>query len=292
MKFGAIEAGGTKFVLSVGDEYGNVENRISFPTTTPEETLDKVIEYFKDKNVIAIGAGFFGPIDPDLNSPTYGYVTTTPKEGWSNFNVVEKLNKALKVPIGFDTDVNLAALGEYSYGSSKGLDSVLYLTIGTGIGGGAIVEGKLLHGLLHPEMGHVKLVKHPKDNYGGKCPYHQTCFEGLASGPAIEDRWNKRAYDIEESHFAWELEAYYIAQALCNYILVLSPKKIILGGGVMHQLQLFPLIHKNVQEMLNGYVSKEELTTNKIKDYIIPPSLNDNAGVSGALALAKSLIKL
>lgn len=292
MKLGTIEGGGTKFVVGVGDENGNIFERESFPTTTPEETMKKTIEFFKDKGVEAIGFGSFGPIDPDKTSPTYGSVTTTPKPGWSNHNVVKDLEEAFPgVPVGFDTDVNSACLGEVEFGAAKGLNSALYLTIGTGAGGGAVVEGNLVHGLLHPEMGHMKLITRPEDTYKGKCPYHGTCFEGLAAGPAIEERWGKSAKELPVDHPAWDLEAYYIAQALCIYILTISPKKIILGGGVMHQKQLFPMIHKYVQEMLNGYVAKEEITTDKIKDYIVYPGLADNAGFCGGLALAKQALK-
>ena len=290
MKLGAIEAGGTKFVVSIGDENGKVLERASYPTTTPEETMNLVFSFFDGKEIDAIGVGSFGPIDPDINSKTYGYITTTPKPGWTNFNIMGALKQRYDIPLGFDTDVNGAALGEAIYGAAKGLDSALYLTIGTGIGGGAVVEGKLLHGLLHPEMGHMKLSVREDDQYIGKCPFHSTCFEGLAAGPAIEARWGKKAYELEETHPAWDLEAYYIAQALCVYILTLSPKKIILGGGVMHQLQLFPMIRNYVQTMLNGYIQKDEITTDLIKDYIVSPGLGDNAGVCGAFALAKQAI--
>lgn len=287
MRLGAIEAGGTKFVVAVGDENGQVMDRASFPTTKPEETVKNVIEYFKDKGVEAIGLGCFGPIDPDKKSKTYGYITTTPKPGWANYNIVGALQEAFpQTPIGFDTDVNGACLGEAYFGAAQGLDSALYLTIGTGVGGGAIVEGHLVHGLLHPEMGHMKLVVREDDHYKGKCPYHGTCFEGLAAGPAIEERWGIKGSELGEDHPAWDLEAYYIAQALSIYVLTLSPKKIILGGGVMHQKQLFPMIHKYTQEMLNGYIQKEEITKN-IQDYIVYPGLGDNAGICGALALAK-----
>ena len=193
--------------------------------------------------------------------------------------------------MAFDTDVNGAALGEATFGVAKGLDSALYLTIGTGIGGGAVVGGKLVHGLLHPEMGHMKMIVREDDKYSGKCPFHGTCFEGLAAGPAIEARWGVKGSELPEDHPAWDLEAYYIGQAMANYILTLSPKKIILGGGVMHQKQLFPMIHKYTQEFLNGYIQKEEVTTDKIKDYIVYPELGDNAGVVGALALAMSVVK-
>lgn len=288
MKLGGIEAGGTKFVVSVGDENGNIIERESFPTTSPDETMENTIKFFKDKDVEAIGLACFGPIDPDLKSEGYGYITTTPKPGWSNYNIVGVLQEAFPdTPIGFDTDVNGAALGEVYFGAAKGLDSALYLTIGTGIGGGAIVEGKLVHGLLHPEMGHMKLEVREDDPYKGHCPYHDTCFEGMAAGPAIEERWGKKGYELPEDHPAWDLEAWYIAQALAIYVLTLSPKKIILGGGVMHQSQLFPMIHKYLQERLNGYIQKDEITTEKIEDYIVSPGLGDNAGSCGALALAQ-----
>ena len=292
MKLGAIEAGGTKFVVAVGDEFGNVLERDSFPTTTPEETVQGIFKFFDGKDIDALGLGCFGPIDPDKNSPTYGYITTTPKPGWANYNIVGALQEHYPgLPIGFDTDVNGACLGEVYFGSAKGLDSALYLTIGTGIGGGAYVEGKLLHGMLHPEMGHMKLTVREDDTYAGKCPFHGTCFEGLCAGPAVEERWGMKGKDIPVDHPAWDLEAWYIAQALAIYVLTLSPKKIILGGGIMHQSQLFPLIDKYLVERLNGYIQKDEITTDKIKDYIVWPELGDNAGVCGALALAKAALE-
>ncbi len=289
MRLGAIEAGGTKFVLAIGDENGKILERVSIPTTTPDETLEKIFAYFDDKNLDAIGIGCFGPIDPDKNSKTYGYITTTPKPGWANFDIVSPFIERYNIPVGFDTDVNVAALGELYYGAAKELDSCLYLTIGTGIGGGAVVEGNLLHGMLHPEMGHMYLKRHPQDNFTGLCPFHGDCFEGLASGPAIEKRWGKKAYELGENHLAWDMEAYYIAQAVSVYILTLSPKKIILGGGVMHQKQLFPLIHKYVKELLNGYIHKPEVLKD-IENYIVYPGLEDNSGCVGCLALAKSLL--
>ena len=292
MKLGAIEAGGTKFVVAIGNEKGEVLERGQFPTTTPEETVENIFKFFDGKDVDAIGLGCFGPIDPDKNSKTYGYITTTPKPGWANYNIVGALQAHYpNMPIGFDTDVNGACLGEVYFGSAKGLDSALYLTIGTGIGGGAYVEGKLLHGLLHPEMGHMYLTQREDDTYKGKCPFHGTCFEGLAAGPAIEERWGKPGKELEDDHPAWDLEAWYIAQALAIYVLTLSPKKIILGGGVMHKSQLFPMIAKYLQERLNGYIQKDEITTDLIKDYIVWPELGDNAGVCGALALAKMALE-
>lgn len=286
MKLGAIEAGGTKFVVAIGDENGNVEKRASFPTTTPEETMAEVYHFFDNTDIDALGIGTFGPIDPDKNSPTYGYITTTPKPFWANYNMLGDLKKRYNIPMGFDTDVNGAALGELQFGVARGLDSCLYLTFGTGVGGGAIVEGKLVHGLLHPEMGHIKLIRHPNDTYQGHCPYHHDCLEGLAAGPAIEERWGKKGIELPSDHEAWDMEAYYIGQALATFILTLSPKKIILGGGVMKQRQLFPMIRRYTLEFLNGYIQKDELISH-IDEYIVWPGLEDNAGICGALALAK-----
>ena len=284
MKIAAIEAGGTKFVLAIGDENGNVLVKQSIPTTTPEETFKGMFEFFDQYEFDAVGIGTFGPIDPDESSPTYGYITKTPKPGWSDCDFVGPFKERYHVPVAFDTDVNGAALGEATYGAAKGLSSCLYLTIGTGIGGGAIVEGKLVHGLLHPEMGHIKLIPHPNETYKGCCPFHDYCFEGLASGPAIEKRFNTKAYDLPKDHIAWEMEGYYIGQALAIYILTLSPKKIILGGGVMHQEQIFPYIYQTVKDTLNGYVQKKEILED-IENYIVLPGCGDEAGIKGAIAL-------
>lgn len=287
MRIGAIEAGGTKFVVCVGDEKGNVFERQTFPTLSPEETMESLFTFFDGQEIEAFGLGCFGPIDLNLNSETYGFITTTPKPGWNNFNIVGAIKERYSVPVGFDTDVNGAALGESQLGSSNGLDNVLYLTIGTGIGGGAVVEGKLVHGMLHPEMGHFYLQKREDDHYQGNCPYHKSCLEGLASGVAIEKRWGIKASELPKDHPAWDLEAYYLAQAIVTYITVLSPEKIILGGGVMHQTQLFPLIHHHVLTLLNGYIQTKQLTPETIQDYIVAPSLNDDSGLKGALMLGK-----
>ncbi|HEY2494725.1 MAG TPA: ROK family protein [Paenibacillus sp.] len=283
---GAIEAGGTKFVCGIGTEGGKVEERISFPTTTPAETMAKVDSFFEGKGVQAIGVGSFGPIDPVKGSATYGYITTTPKPHWSQYDIVGHLSSQFNVPIGFDTDVNGAALGEHLWGAGQGKDSCLYITVGTGIGAGIVVNGELIHGLSHPEMGHILVRRHPEDSYEGFCPYHGDCLEGLAAGPAISKRWGVPAVELSADHPAWQMEAYYLAQALMNYILIVSPEKIIMGGGVMKQPQLFPLIHKELKSLLNGYVQHSALNDN-IEQYIVSPQLGDNAGLCGALALAK-----
>lgn len=283
---GAIEAGGTKFVCAVGDHLGNITDRVQIPTTVPEETMKEVMAFFQKYPVEAIGIGSFGPIDVNTESPTYGYITSTPKTAWRDFPFVQTLKEAFPVPVGFNTDVNAAALGEATLGAAKGLDSCLYITVGTGIGAGAIVEGKLLQGLSHPEMGHILVRRHPADTYKGKCPYHHDCLEGLAAGPGIEERWGEKGVGLAERTEVWDLEGYYIAQALMQYILILSPKKIILGGGVMNQEQVFPFIYKHLTELVNEYVALPELSS-----YIVRPGLGENAGITGSLLLAHQALQ-
>lgn len=289
MLIGAIEAGGTKFVLGIGNEKGEILERLSIPTEAPEITMPKVIDFFKNKDIKAIGVGSFGPIDPNPSSNTYGYITTTPKLKWSNYNIIGELKKHFNMPIAFDTDVNGAALGEIKWGIAQNLKSAVYITVGTGIGAGAVVEGNMIHGLLHPEMGHISVKRHPQDNYEGNCPFHKDCLEGLAAGPAIEARWNISGKDIPQDHIAWEIEAYYISQFIINLILILSPEKIILGGGVMNQSFMLPMIRKQVKELLNSYINKKELN-DEIENYIVSPGLKDNAGLCGSIALALNLL--
>jgi len=283
---GAIEAGGTKFVCAVGDETGQIIEQIKIPTTVPEETMAEVIRFFKQYDLEAIGIGSFGPIDVNPESSTYGSITSTPKIAWKDFPFVQTMRDAFSVPIGFNTDVNAAALGEVTHGAAKGLDSCLYITVGTGIGAGAIVQGKLLQGLSHPEMGHIIVRRHPHDQYEGKCPYHHDCLEGLAAGPAIEERWGEKGFNLKGRDEVWDMEGYYIAQALMQYILILSPKKIILGGGVMNQKQVFPCIYKHLKQLLNGYVSLPELS-----DYIVSPGLGERAGIIGSLLLGHQALQ-
>lgn len=272
-------------VCAIGKEDGTILEQISIPTKTPEETIPEIIDYFKGKEIASLGVGAFGPIDVNQGSETYGYILETPKLAWRHFNLVGALKKELNLPIGLDTDVNGSCLGEMTFGCAKGLDSVIYITIGTGVGVGAAINGRLLHGMLHPEAGHILLRKLEEDPFMGKCPYHKSCLEGMASGPAIEMRWGKKAVELKEDKRVWEIESDYIAQALMNYILTLSPQKIILGGGVMHQEQLFPLVRKKTGEYLNGYLVTKELKD--MDSYIVPASLNDNQGIMGCIQLAK-----
>ena len=284
MKYGALEAGGTKMVCAIGREDGTILEQITLPTKSPDETVPGIIAYFKDKGIAALGVACFGPVDLDKSSPSYGHITTTPKPGWGDYDIVGVLKDALGVPVGFDTDVNGSLLGEVTYGASKGLSDVVYITIGTGIGGGVMSNGKLLHGMMHPELGHMLMRPHHSDNYAGRCPYHKNCFEGLASGPAIEERWGAKGIELTDRTEVWELEAYYIGQAIANLILTLSPKRVILGGGVMHQQKLFDMVRKEVVRQLNGYIKAALL--DDIGNYIVPASLNDDQGIMGCIRLA------
>ncbi len=290
--FGGIEAGGTKFVCAVGNAAGEIIERIRIPTTIPEETIPNVIEYFKQVHsrtpLAAIGISSFGPVDLDRRSPTYGYITTAPKPGWKEFNFVGRIKEVFDIPIGFDTDVNGAAVGEVRWGNGQGLDSVLYWTVGTGVGAGGILSGKIMHGLIHPEMGHIYIPHNREhDPFDGCCPYHGDCLEGLASGFAIQQRWNvESAMDLPGDHPAWELEAEYLAYAMTSCVVSISPKRIIVGGGVAKTEGLLPKVRQKTIALLNGYIQHETIL-NDIDNYIVPPGLGDNAGVLGAIALAQ-----
>jgi fructokinase len=281
-KFGGIEAGGSKFVCAVGSAPDDLD-LVEIPTTTPPETIRHVLEFFGRRgSVEAVGIGSFGPIDPDPHSATFGYITSTPKQAWRNFNLAGPIRAALHAKVAFDTDVNAAAFGEFRWGAAQNLDTFLYLTVGTGLGGGSMVNGRLLHGRTHPEMGHLR-VPHDlqRDPFPGNCPYHSDCLEGLAAGPAIEARWSKSARDLPVEHPAWELEAHYLALGIANLAYALSPQRVILGGGVMRRGELYPMVRAKVVTLLNGYVDAPE---------IVPPELGARAGVLGAIALAQALL--
>lgn len=289
--YGAIEAGGTKFNCLVGSGPQDIRAEIRIPTTTPDETFAKVIAFFKEQASVrplkAIGIGSFGPLDLDAASPTYGYITSTAKPGWLMTDFAAPIRDALGLHVAFDTDVNAAAFGEYRWGAAAGLSQFAYLTVGTGIGAGEMVGGKLVHGLLHPESGHM-VIPHDRqaDPYPGICPFHGDCLEGLASGPAMQARWGAPAEQLPEDSPAWALEARYIAFAVVNMICTLSPERVILGGGVMEQAGLFEMIRANVLAQLNGYIQAPEILEH-IAEYIVPPGLGGRAGVLGALALAE-----
>ena len=291
---GGIEAGGTKFVCAVGTGPDDIRSEIRFPTTTPEETIGRAIAFFEEQarqnELAAIGISAFGPVDPNPASPTFGFITSTPKPGWTNADLAGAVGRALGLPVGFDTDVNGAALGEYRWGAAQGLDTFLYFTIGTGVGGGGMVGGKLMHGLLHPEMGHMRLPHDwQADPFKGACPFHGDCFEGMAAGPAMNARWGQPAETLPADHPAWKLEAHYIALAMSNFIVTISPQRIILGGGVMSGPHMFPALRTEVLELLNGYVQSPAILQH-IDEYIVPPGLGNRSGVLGAFALAEAAV--
>lgn len=279
-RVGAIEAGGTKIVCAVGTGPEDLEE-IRFPTGHPQATIAQICEFFgAQSDLHAIGIGTFGPagVDP-AQADTYGRILNTPKPGWKNTDLVTPLRETLGIPIHFDTDVNAAAFGEGKWGAARDLHTFIYITVGTGIGGGAVIGGQILHGALHPEIGHLKIPRDPaRDRFGGRCPFHGDCLEGLASGPAIEDRWGMPATELPPDHEAWKLQAHYLGLALTNLALTLSPQTIILGGGVMEQVQLFPLMRDELARQLNGYIDLPA---------IVPPALGNRAGILGALALAQ-----
>lgn len=287
--FIGVEAGGTKFNCIIAENPNAVLAEKRIETTTPEKTIQEVIQFIDQTNqkVQSVGIGSFGPLDLNPDSANFGCITSTPKTAWKNFNIKNAFEDALHLPVVLDTDVNAAAYGEFLWGAGKGKQYVLYLTIGTGIGGGMVVNGKPYHGMLHPEMGHIYLPE--VNDFKGVCPYHGNCFEGLASGPALQKRWGAEASTLEKDHLAWEEEAHVIALALCSYICILSPDVIILGGGVMQQQQLFPLIRKKVLELLHGYVQAKSIIQN-IDSYIVSPGLGTRSGVLGALALANMAV--
>lgn len=291
--FAGIEAGGTKFVCALGSGPDDLRATTSFPTTTPQETLGRAIAFVREQQetlgerVTAIGIASFGPLDLRAGSSTYGRVTSTPKPGWAGADVVGAFHDAFGVPIGFDTDVNGAALAEARWGAGRGLDPVVYVTVGTGIGGGALVNGRLLHGLLHPEMGHVLVRRHADDPFAGRCPYHSDCLEGLASGPAIEARWGRPATGLgADRERAVALEAWYVGQLAALLTCVLSPERIVFGGGVCKLPGLIDTLREQTVELLNGYLDVPEVTRD-ITRYVVQPGLGDHAGVLGGIALAQ-----
>jgi len=285
--FGGIEAGGTKFVCGIGTGPEQLET-VSFPTGAPTETLSRAVEFFRTSaghQLSALGIACFGPINLDRKSPRFGEITTTPKAAWRNVNIVEALAKALGVPVVFETDVNAAALAEAEWGAARGIEDCIYITVGTGIGGGVVVRGRPVHGLMHPEIGHLQVPPREDDRFAGSCPFHGNCLEGLASGPALTARWGCAAETLPSGHPAWELEAHYLAAAVSTVVYTLSPHRVILGGGVMHQAALFPMIRQKVMRITNGYIDKPQITE-AIDRYIVPPQLGSHSGVLGAMLLA------
>jgi len=275
--FGGIEAGGSKWNCAVGTGPDDLRAVSTIATATADETLGEAVAFFdREGPVDAIGIGSFGPVDL-----ARGVITTTPKRGWAHTEVAGEVGRRLAVPVAFDTDVNAAALGEYRWGALQGLDVCCYVTVGTGIGGGVLVGGTPLHGLQHPEVGHLR-IPHDRDEdpFPGVCPFHGDCWEGLASGPALEARWGRPADELEDGA-PWALEARYLALGLVALTAVVSPRRIVLGGGVLGHPGLLELVQRQLDQLVSGYVAVPEL---------VPPALGARAGVLGALALAESIL--
>lgn len=287
MLYGAVETGGTKIICTKLDESGQVLDSIRFLTETPDLAVEKIVEFYGTSGIVSLGIGSFGPIDLNPQSSTYGCILDTPKQHWRFYPFLQKIQEKLAIPVALDTDVNCACLGEATYGAAKGLGVAVYVTIGTGIGVGVCINGITLKGMLHPEAGHILIRKNPKDSFDGICAYHGNCFEGLASGPAIQARAGRAAYEIPLSDPVWEIEADYIGQALMNYVLAYSPERIVLGGGVMEQMHLFPMIRERAASYLNGYLKTSQLRN--MDSYIVPSALGGKQAILGAFCLAKKI---
>ena len=288
--FGGIEMGGTKFVCAIGDGRGSLKDFARFPTTTPPETLGRAVHFFQQHEPVeAIGIASFGPLDIDPHSPTYGSLTTTPKPGWARVNLLRVLGEYLPVPLALETDVNAAALGEALFGAGQDAASLLYVTVGTGVGGGFVMGQQCLHGLVHPEMGHVQVRRMEGDPFPGLCPFHGDCLEGLVSGPALAARTGMEPSQIPPDHPVWHAVAHYLGTALAQFVLVLSPERIVLGGGVMEQQHLFAPIRARMQQVLNGYPAHPALLAH-VDQLIVPAALHTRPGVLGAMALARRTV--
>ena len=288
--YGAVEAGGTKFVCLVGTSPDQIQEEVRFPTVGPAETVEQVAAFFapyaRRNELAAVGVGCFGPLDLNPRSPTYGCITTTPKPGWAHLDLHARLARELRLPVAVDTDVNAAAYGEYYWPkANQCLESLVYVTVGTGIGMGGVINGKPLHGLIHPEAGHFPIPHNwAKDPFAGVCPYHGDCLEGLASGPAMAQRWGRPAEALPPDHVGWELEAEYLALAICSLIYALSPQRVVVGGGVVQHAGLLDLVRQKVSARINGYLVSPQLHED-ISAYIALPALGQRSGVLGAMAL-------
>lgn len=294
--FGGVEAGGTKFVCATGDASNKLRATVEIPTREPESTIREAVEFFRSQaeageSLAGVGIGSFGPLELNTEASNFGHILTTPKPGWQDFDIRGAFAAALDVPVTIDTDVNTAVMGESQWGAARGLQHCLYVTVGTGIGVGAIIDGRILHGEHHPEMGHmfVPLNLDEPEEFVGSCPYHPSCIEGLASGAAIVKRWGSKLLDLPQDHPAWQLEAQYLAMFLSNLTLALQPQRIVIGGGVMNETLLL-LIRGRLHAALAGY--RISLTAvEAVADYLVLPELNGRAGVLGAIAMVQHALR-
>jgi fructokinase len=289
--YGAVEAGGTKFIVALGNERGEILEEHRFPTTEPAATLAETCAWLRRKSregghdLAAIGIASFGPVELDRSSSRFGCIGQTPKAGWSGTDIAGVLAREFMRPIGFDTDVNAAALAEHRWGAARDIDHLVYLTVGTGIGGGVIVDGAPIHGLMHPEIGHIYPRRHSLDEFGGVCPFHRDCLEGLASGPAILARTGSSLQKLDPAHSQWQIEADYLGQLCAQLVVTISPRRIVMGGGVMAQTSLLPLIRDRMRHWLGGYINRAEILADA-DHYVVAPQLGGRSGILGALALA------
>lgn len=291
MTIGALEAGGTKMVLAAFDETGKELERMTIPTEEPAVTMPPMQAFFDRWNIGALGVGSFGPLDLNPDSPTYGYITSTPKLKWKDYPLLPELLHGRNIPAAIDTDVNAAVIAEVECGAARGCESAVYITVGTGVGGGVYVGGRTVHGLLHPEVGHMLLRPHPDDpNPRGVCPYHDGCLEGLAAGPAIGARIGGDARDLPDDHPTFRLEAHYLAQMCVNLILTVSPQRIVLGGGVMQRAALFPMVRAETLRLLGGYVQSPAVLEH-IDEYIVAPALFPVSGLVGSYLIGKRALE-
>jgi fructokinase len=287
--YGGVETGGTWCVCALGSGPGRLERREEFRTGTPADAIERIVAFFdQGPRPVAIGVGSFGPVDVDPASPTWGSVTTTPKPGWQHVALAGPISAALSVPVAFDHDVATAALGEHRWGAARGVSACSYVTVGTGIGAGLLIDGRPWHGLLHPEVGHLRIPHdRARDPFDGTCPWHGDCWEGLACGPAVAARWGAAGGDLADDHPAWELEAEYVALGLLGIVTVFSPRMVVLGGGVMERAGLRERVRTQLRDLLGGYL-RSPLMGERIDEFIVAPQLGDDAGVLGAIALAQS----
>lgn len=290
MKIGALEAGGTKMVLGIFDEEGHLLEDTKLPTRSPDLTMPEIISFFREKGIEKLGIGTFGPVDLRETSPTYGYITATPKLDWRNYPLLDTLKEALGVPAAIDTDVNAAALAEVRLGAARGCEDAVYVTVGTGVGAGVFSGGRLVHGLMHPEVGHMLLRPHPRDPMPqGICPYHESCLEGLASGPAIAKRAGTGAENLPDDDPVFTLETDYLAQMCVNLIMTLSPERIVIGGGVLGKEHLLDRVRRETVRLLGGYIQAPEITA-KIDSYIVLPELYPISGLIGSWLLGRDAV--
>ncbi len=281
--FGVAELGGTKALVGFGDRTGALSDVARVPTTSPTETMSRVIAHLGSRDdLTAIGIASFGPLELREHHDEFGHITNTTKPGWSQISVLEQVQEAFDLPIGLDTDVNGAALGEGRWGAARGLEDFVYLTVGTGIGGGAVSGGRLVRGLSHPEMGHVVVERRAGDPFEGVCDYHGDCLEGMASGPALEARFGESSgHDAEE---VVELAAFYLAQGIRDIVYILSPQRVVVGGGVASLAGLVPTIERHLASRLGSYPGLAEHGAG----FVVPAGLGDRSGLAGALILAEN----